>query len=99
MVVSNNAAGPSSEVVDFMRMALGIPVVVVMTHPLVAGPVTNTLFHDYQRFPSLSSGNGYAHVGAPSATLECKLIGVEDDVVKSGVYEGEVCVAHRNPAA
>jgi len=73
-----------------MRVTLGIPVVVTMTHPLVAGPVTNTLFHDFQRFPSQSSSNGYAHVGAPSATLECKLLGVEDDVVKSGVYEGEV---------
>lgn len=86
----DSTAGPSSEVVNFMRVTLGIPVVITMTHPLVAGPVTNTLFHDFQRFPSQSSSNGYAHVGAPSATLECKLLGVEDDVVKSGVYEGEV---------
>lgn len=71
-------------------MALGIPVVVAMTSPLVAGPVTNTLYHDYQRFPSLSISNAQAHVGAPSATLECKLIGVDDDVVKSGLYQGEV---------
>lgn len=86
-------AGPSAEVVDFMRIALGIPIVVAMTHPLVAGPVTNTLFHDYQRFPTMSSPNGYAHVGAPSATLESKLIGADDDVVKSGVYEGEVRIS------
>lgn len=75
-----------------MRIALGIPVIVAMTHPLVAGPVTNTLFYDFQRFPSKPKTNSYAHVGAPSATLECKLIGVEDDVVKAGVYQGEVSI-------
>lgn len=90
-----STAGPSSEVVDFMRMALGIPVIVAMTSPLVAGPVTNTLYHDYQRFPSPSASSGYAHVGAPSATLECKLIGVDDDVVKTGVYQGEVSIVPR----
>lgn len=90
--MSLSVAGPTAEVVDFMRMALGVPVVVMMTHPLVAGPVTNSLFHDFQRFPSASKTNAYAHVGAPSATIESKLIGVNDDLVKSGVYEGELAI-------
>jgi len=79
-----------------MRIALGIPIIVAMTHPLVAGPVTNTLFHDYQRFPAKDGKTGLYHVGGPSATVECKLIGVDEDAVKANSYRGEVSTRFRN---
>jgi hypothetical protein len=82
-----SAAGPSTECIEYLRVVLGIPVIVTLTHPLVVGPVTNTLFNDFQSFPS----DGLTgHVGCPSATVECKLIGVDEEQVKEEVYRGEV---------
>lgn len=75
-----------------MRLVFGVPVIIAMTHPLVVGPVTNTMYHDLQRFPESSTEGeqGAVHVGAPSTTLECKLLGLSEDDVNAGVYRGEV---------
>jgi len=97
-------AGPSQDVLEFLRIALGIPIIVALTHPFVAGPVSNSLYYDFQSFtnqaaPSSHSAPGGAddltfgagaHLGCPSATMECKLIDVNEDDALSGNYRGHV---------
>lgn len=78
---------PSNESLEYLRLVLGVPIVVVLTHPLVAGPVTTTMMHDLQQFASLGE---YAHLGAPCAGIECKLVDVHEVDVKAGVYKGEL---------
>ena len=82
--------GPSYETVEFLRITLGVPIIVAMTHALVAGPITNTLFGDFQRF---TGGPGdMNHLGAPSATMECKLTDINEEQGVAGIYRGSLQV-------
>ena len=80
-------AGPSNEVIEYLRLALGVPIIVALTHPLVAGPISNTMYSDFQIFPN--SGE-LSQVGAPSATMECKLVNANEEAIKDGTYRGDV---------
>lgn len=68
------------------RIALSIPLVNSLTHPLVSGPVLASHAFDLQDFPAPSNGplTPVAHTGPPSVNIEAKLVGVEDDQVENG---------------
>lgn len=53
----------------------------------MAGPITNTMYSDFQSFGDQGESS---QVGAPSATVECKLLHIDEEAVKSGSYRGEV---------
>ena len=59
-----------------------------LTHPFVAGPIANTMYWDFQKF---TNGGEFSQVGAQSATMESKLVNVDEEVAKNGSYRGEVC--------
>lgn len=80
-------AGPSNEVIEYLRLTLGVPIIVALTHPFVAGPIANTMYSDFQKF---TNGGELSQVGAPSATMECKLVNVDEEAAKNGSYRGEV---------
>lgn len=64
------------------RVALSIPLVNSLSHPLVSGPVLASHAFDLQDFPAPS--NAVAHTGPPSVNIEAKLVGVDDDQVENG---------------
>lgn len=68
------------------RVALSIPLVNSLTHPLVSGPVLASHAFDLQDFPAPSNGplSPVAHTGPPSVNIEAKLVGVDDDQVENG---------------
>lgn len=68
------------------RVALSIPLVNSLTHPLVSGPVLASHAFDLQDFPPPSNGPliPVAHTGPPSVNIEAKLVGVDDDHVENG---------------
>ncbi|KIK08144.1 hypothetical protein K443DRAFT_672626 [Laccaria amethystina LaAM-08-1] len=68
------------------RVALSIPLVNSLSHPLVSGPVLASHAFDLQDFPAPSNGplTPVAHTGPPSVNIEAKLVGVEDDQVENG---------------
>ncbi|EJU05730.1 acetyl-CoA synthetase [Dacryopinax primogenitus] len=61
------------------RLLLSVPVVNAFIHPLVCGPACATSPFDVQFFRTPS-----AHYGAPTASLELKLNGVDDVAVERG---------------
>jgi long-chain acyl-CoA synthetase len=65
------------------RIALSIPLVNAFIHPLVAAPVFASHPLDLQDIPS-PSGVKVAHTGPPSANVEVKLAGVDDETVEAG---------------
>lgn len=96
---ADEGSGPAEEVVDYLRIVLGIPIIVSLTHPCIAGPVTNTLYHDYQSFgkslistapPSATARGTSSHVGGPSTAMECKLVDVSEDDALNGTYRGQL---------
>ncbi|KAL0947122.1 hypothetical protein HGRIS_013254 [Hohenbuehelia grisea] len=64
------------------RVALSVPIVNVLSHALVAGPVLASHALDLQTFPA--PGGAVAHVGPPTVNVEAKLVGVDDAVVEAG---------------
>jgi long-chain acyl-CoA synthetase len=69
------------------RIAYSVPVINVLSHPLVTGPVLASHAFDLQDFPSQKSQSGTslpAHTGPPGVNVEVKLVGVDDDAVESG---------------
>jgi len=83
------------------RIAFSIPYVNTVSSDLVCGPLFASYPHDLQIHPS-PGGNGefesIAHVGAPTVSLEAKLVGVDDAVIEEGKDPvGEVYV--RGPPA
>jgi long-chain acyl-CoA synthetase len=69
------------------RIALSVPLVNVLNHPLVAGPVMASHPLDLQIFPTQIGGDEFspvASVGPPSVNVEVKLNGVNDNMVKDG---------------
>lgn len=83
------------------RIAFSIPFVNAVSSDLVCGPLFASYPHDLQIHPSSGSAGEFkntAHVGAPTVSLEVKLVGVDDAVIEGGEDPvGEVCV--RGPPA
>lgn len=69
------------------RIAYSVPIINVLSHPLVTGPVLASHAFDLQDFPPQKSPSGAslpAHTGPPGVNVEAKLVGVDDDAVESG---------------
>jgi len=67
------------------RIALSIPLVNALAHPLVAGPVFASHPFDLQDFTLKGQEESVpAHVGPPSISVEAKLVGVDDDTIENG---------------
>lgn len=66
------------------RVALSCPIINVLTHPSVAGPVFATNALDLQDFPALAESNRFAVVGPPTVSIEAKLLGLDDTAVEGG---------------
>ncbi|KAH6918885.1 acetyl-CoA synthetase [Coprinopsis sp. MPI-PUGE-AT-0042] len=84
------------------RIAYSVPIINVLSHPLVAGPVLASHAFDLQDFPSQKSQSGAslsAHTGPPGVNVEVKLVGVDDDAVESGSDPVGVLFARGPPVA
>ena len=83
------------------RIAFSIPYVNAISSGLVYGPLFASYPHDLQIHPSSGMGDEFekvAHVGAPTVSLEVKLVGVDDASIEEGKDPvGEVYV--RGPPA
>lgn len=83
------------------RVVFSIPYVNAVSSDLVCGPLFASYPHDLQTHPSSEAGNAFeniAHVGAPTVSLEVKLVGVDDTTIEEGKDPvGEVYV--RGPPA
>lgn len=83
------------------RIAFSIPYVNAVSSGLVCGPLFASYPHDLQIHPSSGAGGEFekiAHVGAPTVSLEVKLVGVDDALIEEGKDPvGEVYV--RGPPA
>jgi long-chain acyl-CoA synthetase len=71
------------------RVVLSIPLVIAHIHSFSAGPLFASHSGDLQIFPAPSQNTTdpfayISHVGPPSANVEAKLVGVEDDSVENG---------------
>ncbi|KAJ2933950.1 hypothetical protein H1R20_g3106, partial [Candolleomyces eurysporus] len=69
------------------RIALSVPVINVLSHPLVSGPVLATHAFDLQDFPLAKTKSQSvlpAHSGPPGINVEVKLVGVDDEAVEKG---------------
>lgn len=81
-----------------IQVALSIPIVRILSHPTVCGPICASHALDLQSFPAekgASDGedgsSGAAHVGPPSVNIEAKLVGVDDaDMEKKADPVGKV---------
>jgi len=70
-----------------IQVALSIPLVRILSHPTVCGPVCASHGLDLQSFPA-ERGTGdnetaSAHVGPPSVNIEAKLVGVDDAALET----------------
>jgi len=78
---------------ETFRCAFGTPAVSTMSHPFLLAPLSHGHFYDYQRLPPPGvfrlTGKEKAHVGPPSAGVELKLRGSEEEIAK-GRIRGEV---------
>jgi long-chain acyl-CoA synthetase len=99
-----HAQSPGYTPVDTLtptRIAFSIPYVNTLSSDLVCGPLFASYPHDLQIHPSPGANGEFekiAHVGAPTVSLEAKLVGVDDAVIEEGKDPvGEVYV--RGPPA
>lgn len=78
------------------RIAFSIPYINAVSSDLVCGPIFSSYPYDLQIHPSPKEGGEFeniAHVGAPTASIEAKLVGVDDAAIEEGKDPaGEVCV-------
>ena len=82
------------------RIAFSIPYINAVSSDLVCGPLFASYPHDLQIHPVPEDGKfeNIAHAGAPTVSMEVKLIGVDDGAVEEGKDPvGEVYV--RGPPA
>ncbi|KAF9653146.1 acetyl-CoA synthetase-like protein [Thelephora ganbajun] len=83
------------------RIAFSIPYVNAVSSDLACGPLFASYPHDLQIHPSSEEGGEFeniAHVGAPTISLEVKLVSVDDVAIEEGKDPiGEVYV--RGPPA
>jgi long-chain acyl-CoA synthetase len=68
-----------------MQVALSIPLIRILSHPAVCGPVCASHGLDLQYFPKKGNTSASAHVGPPSVNIEAKLSGVNDTAFEKGV--------------
>ena len=66
-----------SHTLDMLRAGLGSHVIYALSTPWAFGPVAQTHLHDYRVDSNEQSGLG--HFGAPTAGVEIKLSGIEDE--------------------
>lgn len=69
------------------RIALSVPIVNVVSHSLVSGPLLASHAFDLQDFAPEKTKSGAplpAHTGPPGVNVEIKLVGVDDDAVENG---------------
>ncbi|KAF5324915.1 hypothetical protein D9611_004370 [Ephemerocybe angulata] len=69
------------------RIALSVPIVNVLSHSLVSGPLLASHAFDLQDFPPASTKSGIelpAHTGPPGVNVEVKLVDVDDEAVENG---------------
>ena len=90
-----------AEILTPTRVAFSIPYVNAVGSDLVCGPLFASYPHDLQIHPSSEGGDEFeniAHVGAPTVSVEVKLVGVDDAAIEEGKDPaGEVYV--RGPPA
>lgn len=68
-------------------MAFSIPYINAVSSDLVYGPLFASYPYDLQTHPSFEAVGEFeniAHVGAPTVSLEVKLVGVDDTVTEEG---------------
>jgi long-chain acyl-CoA synthetase len=76
-----------SETLTPTRVAFSIPYVNAIGSDLVCGPLFASYPHDLQIHPSTEEGGEFeniAHVGAPTVSVEAKLVGVDDAAIEEG---------------
>ena len=69
------------------RIAFSIPYVNAVGSDLVCGPLFASYPHDLQIHPSSEADDEFenvAHVGAPTVSMEVKLVGVDDAAIEVG---------------
>lgn len=69
------------------RIAFSIPYVNAIGSDLICGPLFASYPHDLQIHPSTEEDGEFeniAHVGAPTVSIEVKLVGVDDAVIEEG---------------
>ena len=84
------------------RIAFSVPILNVLSHPQVVGPVLASHAFDLQDFPPQKSESGTplpAHTGPPGVNIEVKLVGVDDEAVESGSDPVGVLFARGPPVA
>ncbi|SCV69040.1 BQ2448_2060 [Microbotryum intermedium] len=82
---------------EMFKATLGIPVVSVLAHSAICGPVANSIYYDAQRLPrpdeTRDEASDRTHVGAPSVGVELKLIGCDEAQIKQEQrFKGEIVV-------
>ena len=76
-----------AEILTPTRIAFSIPYVNAVGSDLVCGPLFASYPHDLQIHPPPTTGGEFesiAHVGAPTVSMEVKLIGVDDAAIERG---------------
>jgi len=81
IVVTNSL---TTESIMPSRVALSVPLVRIMTDPLVSGPVFASHPLDLQLLPPTPAGPSIAHVGPPSINVEVMLANVDDAAIETG---------------
>ncbi|GAA5951745.1 hypothetical protein JCM3765_003104 [Sporobolomyces pararoseus] len=80
---------------ETFRCTFGTPAVSTLSHPFLLAPLSHGHFYDYQRLPPPGvfrlTGKEKAHVGPPSAGVEIKLRGSEEEIEK-GRIRGEIFI-------
>ncbi|KAK4058727.1 hypothetical protein OIO90_000171 [Microbotryomycetes sp. JL221] len=80
---------------ESFRTILGQPVVSTKSHAFLLSPLTSGMMFDLQRLPRPGTDEAdlreTAHVGAPVAGIEIKIMGKEDDIER-GRVRGELLV-------
>ncbi|SGZ22028.1 BQ5605_C022g09416 [Microbotryum silenes-dioicae] len=82
---------------EMFKATLGIPVVSVLAHSAICGPIANSIYYDAQRLPSpvgtQDEASDRTHVGAPSVGVELKLIGCDEaQIQQEQRFKGEIVV-------
>lgn len=67
-----------------MQVALSIPLVRILSHPNVCGPICASHGLDLQYFPEKRNSSSSAHVGPPSVNIEAKLTNVNESEFEKG---------------
>jgi hypothetical protein len=75
--VHHDAKPVWSHTLDLLRAGLGSHVIYALGSPWAFGPIAQTHLHDYR--VDNHEQSGFGHFGAPTAGVEIKLSGIEDE--------------------